>query len=491
MLVITDHKKREFKTWYDDLNLGIVLVMEDLDIIFMNIWFLQRLPEKLKQLWKSGTPFNLKILFDPGENNQIEQVIHKAVKYRSVHMLSQAFHDWMIPLHDHRFADGRMRQTCIVKCHGSLQPVDFEPDSCSLCGEKKLAIIQIKDESDTVLRIANLRRSSENIKEKRNKLEDANRKLDCLNRELVQLNLELKQREAYVKQKSKMEAMGLMAGGVAHDFNNYLAIILGNTELLMEDLSVNEPSYEILEEMQKASLNARDIIRQILLFSRPEWEEEYTEASLNLNEFIRSQLPLIKSMMPRSIVLDYRYNGSNGGMVCATMSQIQRILLNLILNASYAICGFSGYSVGQLTGKKPSDSTSTSVPVNASSQKKFFQNKESLKSGNISIVVEHIDIESAADQVDLNSLILTDQYDLIPSGKYVTMTIHDNGHGIPAEDIEKLFDPYFTTKPIGDGSGIGLSVVHGIVKHLKGFIRVKSEVNMGSSFTVFLPDTLS
>lgn len=489
MSVITAQKRREFETWYDDLNLGIVLVMEDLDIIFMNIWFLQRLPDKLKQLWKSGREFNLKMLSDTGETDRIEQVIHKSVKYRSVHILSQAFHGWMIPLNDHRFSDGRMRQTAIVKFHGSLQPVDFEPDPCHLCGEKRVALIQIKDESDTVLRMANLKLSREKIKEKRDELADANRKLDCLNRELLQLNLELKQREAYVKQKSKMEAMGLMAGGVAHDFNNYLAVILGNTELLMEDISDNEPSYEILEEMHKASLNARDIIRQILLFSRPEWEEESAESSLSLNEFIRSQLPLIKAMLPRSIVLDYRYNGSNGGLVCATMFQIQRILFNLILNASYAICGFSGYSLEQLTGKNPSNSTS--VSVNASSQKSSFQNKESLKSGTISIVVEHIDIEAAVDQGDLDSLILTDQYDLIPSGKYVTMTIQDNGHGIPSENIEKLFDPYFTTKPIGDGSGIGLSVVHGIVKHLKGFIRVRSEVNRGSSFTVFLPDTLS
>lgn len=261
-----------------------------------------------------------------------------------------------------------------------------------------------------------------------------------------------------------MEALGRMAGGIAHDFNNYLAIILGNTEYLMEEISTGGPWYEAVKDMKNASLNAREVVRQILLFSQMDLEEQ-TQEYLKIDTFIQEQLPLIKAIVPRSILLEYDYHSRNDCNVVVVRSQMQRIFFNLIINAVHAIGDRSGHPVAG--------------PVRKNHPIEVSVYSDSPAGGCISIAVT---TTTFTEKSDVNNI-----YDSIAPGKYVTVIIRDNGCGIPPGNMEKIFDPYFTTKATGQGFGIGLSVVHGIVKSLKGTIHVQSIVNKGSTFSVFFP----
>ncbi len=472
-MVISEQQRQSLETSYNDLDMGIILVYNSLDLIFINRWFLKRLPEKFKRLWEVGKTFNLKMLYGSGESDsnnvyKIQNIIEKVIKENSIIILSQAFHKWIIPLDDRRFSDGRMRQTCIVQSYRY---------------SKKMALIQIKDESDTVIKNTNLNIRKEQIKEKNRELKVANYQLEKLNKSLKKLNIELTEREKYVKQKSKMEAIGRMAGGIAHDFNNYLFIILGNTEFLMSDIVANEIHYGCLRDIQQAANNAKNIIGEIATFRRSDIDEYDLEDKnityLHIDTAIRAQISLVKAMLPKSIQLDYLNSNLDTSVVRASSSQIQRVLFNLVINAAHAILG-----------------NSYDLLANTEISKK------SKIVGSIQIIVKTVTMKDknplaaiykAVDELDDNSSLnlrgdsIVNLYESIVHGKYVAITIYDNGNGIAPDNLEKIFDPYFSTKPVGHGSGIGLSVVHGIVKHLKGALYVQSELNKGTCFTVFLP----
>jgi PAS domain S-box-containing protein len=244
---------------------------------------------------------------------------------------------------------------------------------------------------------------------------------------------ENKNLEAQLQQARKMEAIGTLAGGIAHDFNNILGIILGNSELAMDDIPVSNPVRFSLEEIQTASLRAKDVITQLLSFARKAAPEK---KPTNIIPIVKEALKLIRSSIPTSI--DIRQDiAKDIGTILADTTQIHQVLLNLCTNAGHAMPDGGVLSV-------------------------------SLKN-----------IEFAEDSVT--------QYPDLSTGCYVNLTVSDTGHGISKEEIDRIFDPYFTTKEIGKGTGMGLAVVHGIVKGHDGTIVVKSEPGKGTIFSIFFP----
>ena len=232
----------------------------------------------------------------------------------------------------------------------------------------------------------------------------------------------------------KMEAIGTLAGGVAHDFNNILYIILGNTELAMNEVAESSPARHNLEETKLACLRAKDLIQQLLSFSR---RTEKEKKPVNLVSLIDESLKLLRSSLPASISI-LKEIQTDEATTIADPTQIHQIMINLCTNAAHAM----------------------------------LENDGSLR---ISLSTATLDKVSACPVPEL------------APGNYIKLSVSDTGHGISPEHREKIFDPYFTTKEVGEGSGMGLSVVHGIVKNLGGAITVVSKPGEGTTFDVFFP----
>ena len=237
-----------------------------------------------------------------------------------------------------------------------------------------------------------------------------------------------------LQQAQKMEAIGTLAGGIAHDFNNILAGIMGYVELAQMDAMENTAVLQNLDKVLLACYRARDLINQILTFSR---QNELELKPIQISRVIREVLKLLQATL--SSTIEIRQNiGSESCHILADPSQIHQLLLNLCTNAAHAM----EESGGTLA-------------------------------------------------VSTRALLLDDQNidefpELIP-GCYLEMTITDTGHGMDRNTLDRLFDPFFTTKKSNKGTGMGLAVVHGIVKRHKGAIRVRSEPDKGSEFRVVLP----
>jgi len=240
-----------------------------------------------------------------------------------------------------------------------------------------------------------------------------------------------------LQQAQKMEAIGTLAGGVAHDFNNILGIILGNTELAMDDIQDWNPAWYNLEEIKSASLRAKSVVRQLMSFARKTTLEK---KPTNIIPIVRESLKLLRSSIPTSI--EFRQNiPQKIHTIQADPTQINQILINLCTNAYHAMPD----------------------------------------GGILEVSLKHLTFdENTPNQYP-------DQYPGLIPGRYVNLTISDTGHGISDEEIERIFDPYFTTKEIGKGIGMGLAVVHGIIKEHNGFITVKSEIGKGTTFNIFFP----
>ncbi len=237
-----------------------------------------------------------------------------------------------------------------------------------------------------------------------------------------------------LKQAQKMESIGTLAGGIAHDFNNILSAIIGYTELSMVDLADDSTVKPNMEEVLGAGKRARELVKQILAFSRqgnPEMEPFHIEQVVN------EALQLIRASLPATI--DIRFQGRSEATVMGDSTQIHQILMNLCTNAGHAMEGGTGI-----------------------------------------LTVEIVDEEVGHDE------FAGDRQGMLP-GRYVRIRIEDTGQGMTQEVIERIFEPYFTTKTKGRGTGMGLAVTHGIVKSHGGTITVESEPGKGSTFTVFLP----
>ena len=253
--------------------------------------------------------------------------------------------------------------------------------------------------------------------------------------EATRASLEMQVREAH-----KMQAIGTLAGGIAHDFNNIIATILGNADLAREDVSNNPLALQSLQEIQKAGSRARDLVWQILSFSRRQPTERKLVA---LAPILEESVRLLRATMPARLELDLQCDPATPA-VLADASQIQQVLLNLATNAMQAMSG---------------------------------------RSGRIEIRLEPVTLDAGLLKTWPVLRALHEQ-----SGhSVVRMRVRDDGPGMDAVVQERIFEPFFTTKPKGEGTGLGLSVVLGIVQTHQGAITVESRVGQGSTFSLYLP----
>lgn len=232
------------------------------------------------------------------------------------------------------------------------------------------------------------------------------------------------------REAQKRQALGTMASGIAHDFNNILFPIMGYIEMTMDECPEGSRGRKQLSEAMKAANRAKELVRHILTFSRNSSEDQFTP--LQIQPLIKETLKLIRSTIPANISIKQRIDNKCGPTL-ANPTQIHQVLMNLCTNA--------GHSMQE-------------------------------KGGNLEIALSEVSIDA--------------DFDMTP-GKYLRLIISDTGHGMTREIMDRIFDPYFTTKQPGQGTGLGLAVVFGIVQSCKGQIRVYSEPGLGTSFHVYLP----
>ncbi len=240
--------------------------------------------------------------------------------------------------------------------------------------------------------------------------------------------------ESQLRQAAKIEAVGTLAGGIAHDFNNILGIIIGNTELAVDDIPDWNPARRHLNEIKIASLRARDVVRQLLSFSR---KTEQAKRSCEVSTIVKESVQLLRASIPSSVEL--RSNISTKlHPIMADPTQIHQVVINLCTNAAHAM----------------------------------------EENGGI--------LEISLLEIELDEAFSSKFFHTSP-GVYIQLTVSDTGCGIDPLVEDRIFDPYFTTKGPDKGSGIGLSVVHGIVKNHNGVITIDSELNKRTTIKVMFP----
>ncbi len=243
-----------------------------------------------------------------------------------------------------------------------------------------------------------------------------------------------KKMEEELRQAHKMESIGTLAGGIAHDFNNILGIIIGNAELAVNDLPEWSPAFSNIKEIKTASLRAKDVVRQLLSFSRKTDQEQ---KPIDIIKIVKESIKLIRASIPSSIKI-HKEIPEKIDPILADATQIHQVLLNLCTNASHAMIANDGLM-------------------------EIILRPRTLKQKTSGILID------------------------LPPGSYVELIVKDSGAGIDPEIRHKIFDPYFTTKDVGKGTGMGLAVVHGIVKNHNGAIFIDSEPGEGTSFTILFP----
>jgi PAS domain S-box-containing protein len=235
-------------------------------------------------------------------------------------------------------------------------------------------------------------------------------------------------------QNQKLQSLGRLVGGIAHEFNNLLTPILGFTELSLSDLPETSETHQNLQEVLKAGKRAKTLVQQILVFSRLQPQGRRAVA---VHAIVEKTLPLLHSLLPTTIELRYT-NTSATSLVKADQDQLQQVLMHLSMNAKDAMMDKGG-------------------------------------------VLEILLADSMIDEA------LVQRYPNLTTGLHVQLTVRDSGDGILPPVLPRIFDPFFTTKSVGDGRGLGLSIVHGIVTGHGGAITVDSVPGEGSTFTVYLP----
>ena len=244
--------------------------------------------------------------------------------------------------------------------------------------------------------------------------------------------------EGQLRQSQKMEAMGTLAGGIAHDFNNILSVIFGYSNLLQLDLAGKNEPLEKVGEILKAGQRAKDLVQQILTFSR---QREQERQVIHLNPIIKEVTKLLRSSMPTNIQIETSL-AADAPAVLADATQIYQVVMNLGTNALHAM---EGLPTGRLT-----------VTLDAFQPDEAFINKNP----------------------ELRTI------------KYARLTIADTGCGMDAKTLARIYDPFFTTKPIGKGTGLGLAVAHGIVEAHDGVITVESQPGQGTTFCLYFPEQI-
>ena len=240
--------------------------------------------------------------------------------------------------------------------------------------------------------------------------------------------------ENQLRRAQKMETIGTLAGGIAHDFKNILGVMVGCTELAVVKTPETSQSQIYLSKVLEACSRATSLVNQILMFSR---QSESEIKPVHLSDIVRETLKFIRATLPATIEIREKITIESDA-VLADPTQIHQVLMNLCTNSAHAMQSKGGVLVVGLT-----------------------------------------EAEFCPEETDM-------QIDATPQ-HFIELYIRDTGHGMSKETLERIFDPFFTTKPVGEGTGLGLSVVHGIVNKLNGSIRVKSEPGAGSIFHVYFP----
>lgn len=273
------------------------------------------------------------------------------------------------------------------------------------------------------------------------RVQERTRQLTLANKDLKK---EIEMRQHHEKEKAKleeqlmqlqkMETIGTLAGGIAHDFNNILTPILGYTEMALEELSEESVLRYDIEQINAAATRGKDLVQQILTFSR---QVDFDKKPLKLDEVVREVMKLIRASFPSNIEILQELD-TDTGTVLADSTQMHQIIMNICTNAYHAMMG-SG--------------------------------------GTLSVKLDKVNVGSRPVKGTAK----------IQKGTYVRLTVSDTGHGMDKRTIERIFEPFFTKKEVGSGSGLGLSVVHGIVNNYNGTIDVQSEPGKGSTFMIYLP----
>ncbi len=244
---------------------------------------------------------------------------------------------------------------------------------------------------------------------------------------------EVKKMEADLRQAQKMEALGTLAGGIAHDFNNILASILGYTELALEDAEKGTLLEDNLREVLTAGKRAKELVQQILAFAR---RSDERIKPIQVRAIVKETIKLIRSSLPATISIEQ--NIASDASILGNPTQVHRILMNLCTNAGHAMAQRGGVL-------------------------------------RIDLIDSHVDAAWGR------------RYPELAAGHYLILSVADTGHGIPADILPSIFEPYFTTKETGQGTGMGLAMVHGIVESYGGKIFVESEIGRGTVFSIYFP----
>jgi len=251
-------------------------------------------------------------------------------------------------------------------------------------------------------------------------------------RERLEWRREARRQEAELLQAQKMEAIGRLAGGVAHDFNNVLAAIFGYSDLLLEQFTADDPRRADVQEIRRSAERAAGLTRQLLAFSR---KQILQPRVLNLHDVVSGTQKLLAALVGADITIEIR-GGHDLWPVRADPGQMEQVLMNLAANARDAMPEGGRLTIGIANAEVQADA----------------RNRPGLS-----------------------------------SGPYVTMTVADTGSGVPADVRAHMFEPFFTTKDQGKGTGLGLATVYGIVKQSGGSVYVESEEGAGTRFVIYLP----
>lgn len=244
---------------------------------------------------------------------------------------------------------------------------------------------------------------------------------------------EQKRLERQFIQSQKMQAVGQLAGGIAHDFNNLLTAMIGFCDLLLQRYLPNDPSYNDVMQIKQNGSRAANLVRQLLAFSR---QQTLQPKIVNVTDSLVELSNLLRRLIGAGIELEM-IHGRDLWLVKVDVSQLEQVIINLVVNARDAMA-----DGGKIT----------------------------LRTANLPVPKQY-----------------RIGHDLIPKGDYLTIEVIDTGHGIPAEYLDTIFEPFFSTKEVGQGTGLGLSTVYGIVKQTGGFVLVDSTPNQGTTFRILLP----
>jgi signal transduction histidine kinase/ActR/RegA family two-component response regulator len=272
------------------------------------------------------------------------------------------------------------------------------------------------------------------VEERTQQLSDANQDLKKEIEIRHKFERERAELEKQLFQLQKMETIGTLAGGIAHDFNNILTPILGYTDMALEELPVESNLRFDIEQINNAAHRGKDLVQQVLTFSR---EVDFENKPIQLQPIVAEALNLIKASFPPSVEIKQQFD-QKIGTVLADPTHIHQIVMNLCTNANHAM----------------------------------------MKTGGI------LEVRLDAVKIDQRS---AEKIPNLKKGEYIRLTISDTGHGMDIKTKERIFEPFFTRKEVGSGSGLGLSVVHGIINNYGGAIVVDSASGKGTTFMIYLP----